>query len=83
MYECHVQVFVRVLAVGVLQSLGSVLEPGNLVWLDPVVASIMGFIRRVGVGIEHVECQGGMLAVMCLHLDEVVANSFNSVWASF
>jgi len=80
--ECHVEMSVSVAAVRLFQTLGGVLEPTDLTGLDPVIAFELGFVRRIGVGIEEVERDGGMLVVaLSQYLNIVVADTIDLVGA--
>lgn len=54
----HIHMAVRVFLVLLLEPLGRVAEPLNLVWLDPVVARKFALVGRVRVRVEQVNGDG-------------------------
>lgn len=79
--EGHVEMFVGVMAVRIFETISGRFEPIDLIWLQPVVASVVRFVGRIGMGVEQVKRKCGMFATMSLDLDEVVADTIDSVRA--
>ena len=82
MDKSHVEVYVCIFLVGLFQALCRGLEPVDLVRFDPVVAPVLAFVGRVGMGVEHVECKRGVLGgTRRKDFKDVVANTINVGWA--
>lgn len=82
--KCNIHVPTSILVMVLLEASGRLLEPLNLVGLDPVVTGEVALVRCISMCVEEIDGQGRVICfASSKNLDVVVADTIDLGWSGY